>query len=120
MFHFSPTFKFDAERDEYVAELNGVAFVCDKPQESYKKEAKKLSKLYFEKLPEMIEFMLPELQEIYGEIDKEKLPQLLGKPTVNLSTFQIMYPEQRLDDIHIIEFEYGDDFEEFFYFNIDG
>ena len=120
MFHFSPKFKFDEERDEYVAELNGVEFVCDELQDSYKKEAKKLSGLYFEKLPEIIAFMLPELQQIYGEIDRNSLPELLGKPTINLSTFQIMYMEQTLDDTHIIEFEYGDDFEEFFYFNIDG
>ncbi len=64
--------------------------------------------------------MLPELQQVYGDIDKSKLPQLLGKPTINLTTCQIMYMEQMLDDVHIIEFEYGDDFEEFFYFNIDG
>lgn len=113
-------FKFDEERDGYVAELNGVEFICDEPQENYKNEAQKLSKLYIEKLPEMIEFMLPELQEIYGEVDKDKLLGLLGKPTINLSTFQIMYLEQTLDDSHIIEFEYCDDFKEFFYFNIDG
>ena len=120
MFNFSPKFKFDEERDQYVAEFKDVEFVCDKPQDDYKKEAQKLAKLYFEKLPKMIEFMLSELQEIYGEVDKDKLPQLLGKPTINLSTFQIMYLEQTLDDSYIIEFEYGDDFEEFFYFNIDG
>ena len=113
-------FRFDEERDEYVAQLNGVELVCDEPQDGYEEEAQKLSKLYFEKLPEMIEFMLPELQQVYGEIDKAELPQLLGKPTINLSTFQIMYMEQALDDAHIIEFEYGEDFEEFFYFNIDG
>ena len=79
-------FKFDEERDEYVAELNGVEFVCDKPEDSFEEEAQKLSKLYFEKLPEMLEFMLPELQQVYGNIDKAKLPQLLGKPTINLTT----------------------------------
>ena len=113
-------FKFDEERDEYVAELNGVEFVCDEPEDGYEEEAQKLSKLYFEKLPEMIEFMLPELQQVYGDIDKSKLPQLLGKPTINLTTYQIMYMEQTLDDTHIIEFEYADDFEGFECFNIDG
>ena len=51
----SGMFKFDEERDEYVAELNGVEFVCDEPEDGYEEEAQKLSKLYFEKLPEMIE-----------------------------------------------------------------
>ena len=64
--------------------------------------------------------MLPELQQVYGAVDKAKLPWLLGKPTINLGTFQIMYLEQTLDDTHIIEFEYGYDFEGFYYFNIDG
>lgn len=119
-FNFAPKFKFDEERNQYVTELDGVEFVCDELQDDYKKEAQKLSKLYFEKLPGMIDFMLPELEEIYGEIDKDKLPELLGKPTINLSTFQIMYLEQTLDDSHVIEFEYADDFKEFFYFSIDG
>ena len=35
-------FKFDEERDEYVAELNGVEFVCDEPEDGYEKEAQKL------------------------------------------------------------------------------
>ena len=113
-------FKFDDERDEYVAELNGVEFVCDEPEDGDEEEAQKLSKLYFEKLPEMIEFMWPELQQVYRDIDKAKLPQLLGKPTINLTTCQIMYMEQALDDTHIIEFEYTDDFTGFECFNIDG
>ncbi len=113
-------FEFDEERDEYVAELNGVAFVCDEPQDGDEEEAQKLSKLYFEKLPEIIDFMLPALQQVYGDIDRSELSRLLGKPTINLTTCQIMYMEQMLDDVHIIEFEYGDDFEEFFYFDIDG
>jgi len=113
-------FKFDEERDEYVAELNGVEFVCDELEDGYEEEAQKLSKLYFEKLPEMIEFMLPELEQVYGDVDKANLPQLLGKPTINLTTYQIMYMEQTLDDTHIIEFEYADDFAGFELFNIDG
>ena len=68
----------------------------------------------------MLEFMLPELQQVYGNIDKAKLPQLLGKPTINLTTYQIMYMEQTLDDTHIIEFEYADDLAGFECFNIDG
>ena len=32
MFNFSPKFKFDEERDQYVAELNGVEFVFDELQ----------------------------------------------------------------------------------------
>ena len=113
-------FKFDEERDEYVAELNGVEFVCDEPEDGFEDEAQKLSRLYIEKLPEMLKFMLPELQQVYGNLDKAKLPQLLGKPTINLTTYRIMYMEQTLDDTHIIEFEYGENFTEFYCFNIDG
>lgn len=48
-------FKFDEEREEYVAEINGVEFVCDEPEDGYEEEAQKLSKLYLKKRPEMIE-----------------------------------------------------------------
>ncbi len=114
-------FKFDEERDEYVAELNGIDFVCDEPEDSsYEEEARKLSKLYYEKLPEILDFLFPELQQIYGDIQKTELPQLLGKPTIDLSTSQILYMEQTLDDIHIIGLEYGADLEELYNFSIDG
>ena len=46
-------FSFDEELGAYAAELNGVEFVCDEPQDSYEEEARKLSKLYAEKLPEI-------------------------------------------------------------------
>lgn len=113
-------FSFDEELGAYAAELNGVEFVCDEPQDSYEEEARKLSKLYAEKLPEIIAFMLPGLQQFFGKVDPDELPRLLGKPTIDLGTFQMMYMEQTLDDTHIIELEYGDDFEEFSCFNIDG
>ena len=32
-------FRFDEERDEYVAKLNGVAFVCDEPQDGDAEES---------------------------------------------------------------------------------
>ena len=63
---------------------------------------------------------LPELQQIYGNTDQAKLLQLLGKPTINLTTYQIMYMEQTLDGTHIIELEHDDDFAGFECFSIDG
>ena len=51
---------------------------------------------------------LPELQQIYGNTDQAKLLQLLGKPTINLTTYQIMFMEQTLDGTHIIELEHDD------------
>lgn len=63
---------------------------------------------------------LPELQQMYGNIDQAKLPRLPGKPTINLTTYQIMFMEQTLDGTHIIELEYDDDFAGFECFSIDG
>lgn len=113
-------FHFDEDLEMYSAELDGVEFVCEEPGAEQEQEAKKLAKLYAQKLPEIVAFLLPEIQKVYGEVDREQLPRLLGRPTVNLDTFQVMYMEQTLDDSHIIEFEYADDFEGFECFNIDG
>ena len=109
----------DEELGGYTAVLDGVAFFCDKVRDGYEAEARKLAALYPQKLPEILDFLIPEMEPIYGELDRASLPERLGRPTINLDTFQIQYLEQSLDK-HIIEFEYAGNFEEFFYFNIDG
>ena len=59
-------FIFDEERDEYVAELNGVEFVCDEPEDGFVEEAQKLSKLYFEKLPKCSNLCCPNYSRFMG------------------------------------------------------
>lgn len=54
------------ERDEYVAGLNGVEFVCDEPEDGFVEEAQKLSKLYFEKLPKCSNLYCPNYSRFMG------------------------------------------------------
>ena len=112
-------FSFDEEADAYTAVVNGVEFLCDDVEEGYDEEARRMAELYPEKLPEILDFLIPQMQPIYGALDRAALPEQLGPPTIHLDTFKIQYLSQSLDE-HILEFEYTGDFEEFSYFNIDG
>ena len=113
-------FHFDDDLEMYVAEIDGVEFACEEPREDYEEEARKLARLYREKQPELTAFLLPELQEIFEGVTAANLFQKLGKPTVDLDTFQIQYFDQTLDEGHIIQCEYDEDFEGFSCFSLDG
>ena len=65
--------------------------------------------------------MLPDLEEIYGEVHIESAKEKLGKPTIYPESGVVDYLEQSFDDIHIFRFEFLDDeFKELEYFQIDG
>ena len=69
----------------------------------------------------IIEFMIPDLQEVYGDIDVEIVKEKLGRPIIDYDNGRVDYCEQSFDDIHIFSFEFLDDeFKDLQYFSIDG
>ena len=65
--------------------------------------------------------MMPDLIEVYGDVDTETVKEKLGKPVIDYDNGTIKYLERTFDDIHIFEFEFLDDaFEDIKYFSIDG
>ncbi len=64
---------------------------------------------------------MPDLQEIYPNIDVEIVKASLGRPTIDFDNGTVDYLEQTLDNEHIFSFEVMDDnFNELQYFSIDG
>lgn len=57
----------------------------------------------------IVDFMMPDLQEVYGDIDVEMVKENLGKPTIDIDNGRVDYCEQSFDDIHIFSFEFLDD-----------
>lgn len=113
-------FRFDDDLEMYVTEIDGVEFACGEPREDCEEEIRKLARLYWEKRRELTEFLLPELQEIFEGVTAGNLFRRLGKPTVNLDTFQLQYFDQTLDSGHVIQFGYDEDLEGFSDFSLDG
>ena len=113
-------FEYNDEHNGYVAEIYSLKFLCEEVSADFEEQAKELADCYEEKLPELIAFMLPELQEVYGELTADEVIDALGTPLVDLDREVISYLAHTLDDIHIIDVEYGGMFDEFFEVMIDG
>ena len=114
--------KFDEELEQYVYEFEGLIFAWEDEQEDDCLDTvKSLAKAYREHLDDIIEFMMPDLEEAYGDITLEDVKGKLGRPTINPDNGLVTYYEQSFDDCHIFELEFLDDkFEELQYFSIDG
>lgn len=113
---------FDDDLEMYVSEIDGIIFACeDEPTVDYEESLQDVAKKYWSNLDYIIEFMMPDLQEVYGDIDTEMVKAKLGRPTVDFDNGRVDYCEQSFDDMHIFSFEFlGDEFKELQYFSIDG
>ena len=113
-------FKWSEEDASHLAELNGIEFVCEEPSEELEALAKELAECYEERLPEIVAYILPELEEIFENLTAEKLTAALGKPRIDLDGCVITYLEQTLDKSHIFDLEFDGALEEFLEFSMDG
>ena len=114
--------QYDEKLGSYVIEIKNIVFVSDdKCDDDYISNLNKVADNYYKSLNDIIEFMLPDLKAMYGEIDKEKISEKLGKPIIDYDNGIVKYLEQSFDKMHIFSFEFlGDDFKKLAYFSIDG
>lgn len=113
---------FDDDLEMYVSETDGIVFVCeDEPTDVYEESLQAVAKKYWSNLDFIIEFMMPDLQEVYGDINADMVKEKLGRPTIDFDNGRVDYYEQLFDDVHIFSFEFLDDeFKYLQYFSIDG
>ncbi len=117
-------FKYSEEDSAYLAELNGIEFICEEPSGELEELAKRLAKRYEERLPALADFILEEMEAdglipAYGPLSAKELAAALGKPQIDLDQSAVHYLEQTLDG-HIFDVEFAGDLEEFLIFTIDG
>jgi len=113
---------FDEDMEMYVCEIDGIVFTCgDEPSDEYEESLKPVAEKYWSRLDYIVEFMMPDLQEVYGVTDADTIKEKLGKPTIDIENGTVDYFEQSFDDVHIFRFEFLDsEFEDLQYFSIDG
>ena len=115
-------FKYSEESAAYLAELNGIEFLCEEPSEELEAAAKRLAACYEDRLPALAEFILEEMETDgldFGPLTVSELTGALGKPQIDLDTSVVHYLEQTLDG-HIFDVEFEGDLEEFLIFTLDG
>ena len=115
-------FKHDEEWDAYLAELNGIEFICEKPSGELEAAAKRLAECYEDRLPDLAEFILEEMETDglgFGPLTVPELTAALGMPQIDLDASVIHYMEQTLDG-HIFDVEFEGNLDEFLVFTLDG
>lgn len=117
-------FVYSEEYLQNIREINDIVFCCEEIKPEYDSVAEHLASIYSEKLPNILDVMIPELVNFYGEtikdITHEEAMKKLGKPLINLELDMLNFPEQTFDLEHIISVEFIGDFEKIYGFSVDG
>ena len=113
---------FNDKLGQYLCENNGLFFAWDEePEDDITGVINMLTENYYSHLDEIVQFMLPDIKLIYGDVDVDTVKKKLGKPIIDYDNGRVTYYEQEFDGMHIFEFEFFDDsFEELQNFSIDG
>lgn len=69
---------------------------------------------------DIIQYMLSDIEEMFGISDVEIIKNSLGNALIDLDNNRLSYLEQTLDDVHIIDVEFDGIFEKFYDVSIDG
>ncbi|MGN1107722.1 MAG: hypothetical protein ACI4RH_13845 [Huintestinicola sp.] len=115
-------FRYSDKFGTNIAEINGVIICCDEVTEELEALAQKVADIYPQKIDEIIEFLIDEgITDYFGELSEDDIKNALGKPLINIGNQSVSYLEHTLDDVHTIDFEYGDsEFDDFMDMTIDG
>lgn len=113
-------FTFDEKDKQHKAIINNIAFVCNEIKPEYEQYAKDLANNYDKKILDIIQYMLSDIEEMFGINDVENIKNSLGNALIDLDNNRLSYLEQTLDDMHIIDVEFDGIFEKFYYVSIDG
>lgn len=113
-------FVHNEEDGAYEAVIKGIRFTCEEVSAELEAASAALADAYKEKLPQIADFMLGDIVEVFGDMSADALISALGTPEIDLDRSAISYFNQALDDSHIIEVEYGGVFDELYEVIIDG
>lgn len=113
-------FEYDENNDYYKMEIKGIEFVCDSVHSDYEKRAVELAQAYERRLPDIVDYLMPDIKEMFGITNPDAIANSLGKPSIDLDRGTLTYLEHTMDSLHIIEMEFDGDFTSFYNACIDG
>lgn len=113
-------FVYDENNDYYKMEINGIEFVCDSIHSDYEKHAVELAQAYEKRLPDIVDYLMPDIKEMFGITNPDVIANSLGKPSIDLDRGTLTYLGHTMDSLHIIEMEFDGIFTAFYNSCIDG
>lgn len=88
------TMYYDETLESYVVKIKNIIFVNEEKQNSeYINNLSKIADNYYKNLNNIIEFMLSDLKEVYGEIDEKNIIEKLGNPIIDYDNGIVKYLE---------------------------
>ena len=115
-----PIFNFDEKNKQYKLIINNITFICKEVKPEYEQYVKDLVNNYDKKILDIIQYMLSDIEEMFGINNVEIIKNSLGNALIDLDNNRLSYLEQTLDDMHIIDVEFDGIFEKFYGVSIDG
>ena len=115
-----PIFNFDEKNKQYKLIINNITFICKEVKPEYEQYAKDLANNYDKKILDIIQYMLFDIEKMFGINNVEIIKNSLGNVLIDLDNNRLSYLEQTLDDMHIIDVEFDGIFEKFYDVSIDG
>lgn len=117
-------FVYSEDYLQNIREINGIVFCCEDIKPEYDSVAEHLASIYYEKLPGIVDAMIPELVDFFGEtkidITRDEAIEKLGRPLIDLELDMISFPEQTFDLEHVISVEFFGDFDQISGLSVDG
>ena len=90
-------FVYDENNDYYKMEINGIEFVCDSIHSDYEKHAVELAQAYEKRLPDIVDYLMPDIKEMFGITNPDVIANSLGKPSIDLDRGTLTYLEHTMD-----------------------
>jgi len=87
-------FVYDENNDYYKMEINGIEFVCDSIHSDYEKHAVELAQAYEKRLPDIVDYLMPDIKEMFGITNPDVIANSLGKPSIDLDRGTLIWSTQ--------------------------
>lgn len=86
--------EFSEDLGQFALENDGLVFVWDEePDDDISGVVDMLTENYRSHLDNIVEFMLPDLRQMYGEVDADTVKANLGKSIIDYDNGKVTYVE---------------------------
>lgn len=113
-------FKYNDEYDNYVIKMDGVLVCCQEPDMESVEKADIIVKKYYQEIDKIMDFVRDNICDMFENSKMDDLQKLLGEPVIDLDAGTISYYEQKLDNFHIIQVEFGGVIDKLYRVSVDG
>ena len=104
----------------YIIESEKIIFGTNFPDEEKFNQVPILLEAYYIHQEKIYTMIYDEIKYYFGGVLREEIFALLGNPLIDLDKRTISYLDNKLDESHIVELEFGGFIDKIYQVNVDG